>query len=136
MRLTENNGQYSKIDKNTIFKGSISAKTDIRIDGTVEGDVNTTGKVIFGKEAKVMGTVLCGNADIEGTFDGELTVSGILNLKTGSNVKGKVRIQKLIVESGATFNANCSMHSAEEGVKKLKNTNEKEGKAEPMANIL
>ena len=136
MRGTENNGQYSKIDKNTIFKGSIHAKTDIRIDGTVEGEVVTTGKVIFGKEASVKGTVLCGNADIEGTFDGELTVSGTLNLKTGSNVKGKVRIQKLIVESGATFNANCSMHSAEDGIKKLKNIHEKEGEAEPMANIL
>jgi|TARA_X000000950_G_C13771464_1_gene601216 cytoskeletal protein CcmA (bactofilin family) len=136
MRGTENNGQYSKIDKNTIFKGSINAKTDIRIDGTVEGDVVTSGKVIFGKEAKVIGKVLCNNADIEGTFDGELTVSGTLNLKSGSNVKGKVRIQKLIVESGATFNANCSMHSAEDGVKKLKKVNEKEEEAEPVANIL
>lgn len=136
MRGTENNGQYSKIDKNTIFKGSIHAKTDIRIDGIVEGEVVTTGKVIFGKDAKVKGTVLCGNADVEGTFDGELTVSGTLNLKTGSILKGKVRIQKLIVESGATFNANCSMHSAEDGVKKLKKVNEKEEEAEPVANIL
>ena len=136
MRGTENNGQYSKIDKNTIFKGSINAKTDIRIDGTVEGDVVTSGKVIFGKEAKVIGKVLCNNADIEGTFDGELTVSGTLNLKSWSNFKGKVRIQKLIVESGATFNANCSMHSAEDGVKKLKKVNEKEEEAEPVANIL
>ncbi|MDG1919739.1 MAG: polymer-forming cytoskeletal protein [Flavobacteriaceae bacterium] len=136
MRGTDNNGQYSKIDKNTIFKGSIHSKTDIRIDGTVEGEVVTTGKVIFGKDAKVKGTVLCGNADVEGTFDGELTVSGTLSLKTGSNLKGKVRIQKLIVESGATFNANCSMHSAEDGVKKLKKVNEKEEEAEPVANIL
>lgn len=136
MRGTENNGQYSKIDKNTIFKGSIHSKTDIRIDGTVEGEVVTTGKVIFGKDAKVKGTVLCGNADVEGIFDGELTVSGTLNLKTGSNLKGKVRIQKLIVESGATFNANCSMHSAEDSVKKLKKVNEKEEEAKPVANIL
>ena len=136
MRGTDNNGQYSKIEKNTIFKGSIHSKTDIRIDGTVEGEVVTTGKVIFGKDAKVKGTVLCGNADVEGSFDGELTVSGTLNLKTGSNLKGKVRIQKLIVESGATFNANCSMHSAEDGVKKLKKVNEKEEEAEPVANIL
>ena len=81
------------------------------------------------------GKVLCANADIEGVFNGELTVSGILNLKTGSNVEGKVHIQKLVVESGAIFNANCSMHSAEDGVKKLKNINE-EKKAKPVANIL
>ena len=34
MRGIDNNGQYSKIDKNTILKGSINVKTDIRIDGT------------------------------------------------------------------------------------------------------
>jgi len=99
--------------------------------------VVTTGKVILGKESDVIGKILCGNADVEGKFDGELTVSGTLNLKTGSNVKGKVKIQKLIVESGSIFNANCSMHSAEDGVKKLSSLNEQEKKAEePMANVL
>ena len=58
-----------------------------------------------------------------------------LNLKRDSNIEGKVHIQKLIVESGAIFNANCSMHSAEDGVKKLKNIND-EKEAKKVANIL
>ena len=125
MKTTDSNGQYSKIDKNTVLKGVINAKTDIRIDGTLEGEVETVGRVIIGKDAVVNGKVLCANADIEGVFKGNLTVSGSLSLKAGSNVKGEVYIQKLIVESGATFNANCSMHSEEDGVKKLTNTREK-----------
>jgi cytoskeletal protein CcmA (bactofilin family) len=137
MKGIENNGQYSKIEKSTTLKVNIKSKTDIRIDGNVEGEVVTTGKVILGKESDVIGKILCGNADVEGKFDGELIVSGTLNLKTGSNVKGKVKIQKLIVESGAIFNANCSMHSAEDGVKKLNSLDEQEKKAEePMANVL
>lgn len=64
----ENNGQYSKIDKDTILTGKINAKTDIRIDGVLDGDVITTGKVIIGKEAQVKGKLLCDNADIEGFF--------------------------------------------------------------------
>jgi len=125
MKTTDSNGQYSKIDKNTLLKGAINAKTDIRIDGTLEGEVETVGRVIIGKDAVVNGKVLCANADIEGVFKGNLTVSGSLSLKAGSNVEGEVFIQKLIVESGATFNANCSMHSEEDGVKKLTNTREK-----------
>lgn len=125
MKTTDSNGQYSKIDKNTFLKGAINAKTDIRIDGTLEGEVETVGRVIIGKDAVVNGKVLCANADIEGVFKGNLTVSGSLSLKAGSNVEGEVFIQKLIVESGATFNANCSMHSEEDGVKKLTNTREK-----------
>ena len=111
MKTTDSNVQYSKIDKNTVLKGAINAKTDIRIDGTLEWEVETVGRVIIGKDAVVNGKVLCANADIEGVFKGNLTVSGSLSLKAGSNVEGEVFIQKLIVESGATFNANCSMHS-------------------------
>ena len=137
MKGMDNNGQYSKIEKSTTLKGNIKSKTDIRIDGNVEGEVVTKGKVILGKESNVIGKILCANADIEGKFDGELTASGTLSLKSGSNVKGKVKIQKLIVESGSIFNANCSMHSAEDGVKKLNRLNEQEKEAEePMANVL
>ena len=103
MKGTENNGQYSKIDKNTTLNGTINAKSDIRIDGNLDGEVKTTGKVIIGKDANVKGKVTCANADIEGIFNGQLIVSGALSLKTGSNIEGKVRIQKLIVESGAIF---------------------------------
>ncbi len=137
MKGMDNNGQYSKIEKSTTLKGSIKSKTDIRIDGNVEGEVVTKGKVILGKESNVIGKILCANADIEGKFDGELTASGTLSLKSGSNVKGKVKIQKLIVESGSIFNANCSMHSAEDGVKKLNSLNEQGKEAEEsMANVL
>ena len=137
MKGSDNNGQYSKIDKNTSLKGNINADSDIRIDGKVEGELITTGKIILGKDAQVKGKIRCANADIEGVFEGELTLSGTLILKMGSNLQGKVLIQKLIVESGAIFNASCSMHSAEDGVKKLKNVDEKEKQAdEPVANIL
>ncbi len=125
MKGLETNGQYSKIDQNTSLKGTLKAKTDIRIDGSVEGNIETTGKVILGKEAKVLGEVSCVNAEIEGLFKGKLMVSGILSLKTNSNVEGEVLTQKLIVEAGATFNAQCKMQSSEEGVKKLRDSHEK-----------
>ena len=41
MKTSDSNGQYSKIDKNTVLKGAIKAKTDIRIDGKLVGDVET-----------------------------------------------------------------------------------------------
>ena len=125
MKGLETNGQYSKIDQNTTLKGTLKAETDIRIDGSVEGNVETTGKVILGKEAKVLGEVSCVNAEIEGLFKGKIMVSGILSLKTNSNVEGEVLTQKLIVEAGATFNAQCKMQSSEEGVKKLRESHEK-----------
>ena len=41
MKGLDTNGQYSKIDQNTSLKGTLKAKTDIRIDGKLEGSVQT-----------------------------------------------------------------------------------------------
>ena len=46
----ENNGQYSKIDKNTILTGKINAKTDIRIDGVLDGDVIQLERLLLEKK--------------------------------------------------------------------------------------
>ena len=53
-------------------------------------------------------------ADIEGMVKGSLSVKNTLFLKSTSNIEGEVLIGKLTVESGATFNANCSMKSQED----------------------
>ncbi|HZJ21271.1 MAG TPA: polymer-forming cytoskeletal protein, partial [Pricia sp.] len=51
----------------------------------------------------------CVNADIEGSFNGELLVSDLLSLKSSAVIEGTVEVSKLAVEPGATFNATCSM---------------------------
>ena len=114
MKNTEMSGQYSRIENSSKLTGDIVSEADFRIDGTLEGTIKTSGKVIIGKEGKVNGTIDCETADIEGSIKGSLKVKTILFLKSTSSVEGDVSIGKLIVESGASFNANCSMRSQEE----------------------
>ena len=63
-------GQPNRIEKNTIIKGDITSQADFRIDGKLEGNVKTSGKVVIGKDGLIKGKVECVNADIEGNFDG------------------------------------------------------------------
>ena len=114
MKNTEMSGQYSRIENSSKLTGDIVSEADFRIDGTLEGTIKTSGKVIVGKEGKINGTIDCETADIEGSIKGSLKVKTILFLKSTSSVEGDVLIGKLIVESGASFNANCSMRSQEE----------------------
>ena len=114
MKNTEMSGQYSRIENSSKLTGDIVSEADFRIDGTLEGTIKTSGKVIVGKEGKVNGTIDCETADIEGSIKGSLKVKTILFLKSTSSVEGDVSIGKLIVESGASFNANCSMRSQED----------------------
>ena len=100
------------IAKNTTFVGEVTSDGDFRIDGVLEGTLKTNGRVIIGAEGLVKGTVESTNADIEGKFSGQLSVSGTLTIKATSNISGDVIVGKLSIEPGATFNATCAMKGA------------------------
>ena len=107
--MSELGGQPNRIEKNTKIKGDIISEADFRIDGKLDGNVKTSGKVVIGKDGYIHGKVQCVNADIEGSFNGELQVSELLSLKASAVIEGKVSVNKLAVEPGATFNASCTM---------------------------
>ncbi|UII81535.1 polymer-forming cytoskeletal protein [Flagellimonas sp. CMM7] len=107
--MTEFGGQPNRIEKNTKIKGNITSEADFRIDGKLEGNVKTSGKVVIGKDGYINGKVECVNADIEGKFNGELLVNDLLSLKASAIIEGTVSVSKLAVEPGATFNAACTM---------------------------
>ncbi len=107
--MSELGGQRNSIEKNTKIKGEIVSQADFRIDGKLDGNLKTSGKVVIGKDGYIHGKVECVNADIEGSFNGELLVSELLSLKASAVIEGTVSVKKLAVEPGATFNASCSM---------------------------
>ena len=102
-------GERNTIAKNTSLVGDIKSDGDFRVDGKIEGTIKTTGRVVIGKDGIVTGTIDCVNADIEGTFSGNLLVDQTLSLKNTANISGEVTMGKLSVEPGATFNATCAM---------------------------
>jgi cytoskeletal protein CcmA (bactofilin family) len=109
--------ERNTIAKNTSITGDIKSEGDFRIDGSLEGTINTNGRVVIGVEGSIKGTVECENADIEGTFSGKLMVSELLSLKKTAKISGEVIINQLLVEPGALFNATCEMDYS--GIKEL-----------------
>jgi cytoskeletal protein CcmA (bactofilin family) len=74
MKNNEINGQPNRIEKSTVITGDIVSEADFRIDGTLEGSIKTSGKVVIGKEGVINGVIVCSYADIEGKFNGKLEV--------------------------------------------------------------
>ena len=98
--------------------GNITADSDFRIDGLIEGDLNCTGKVVIGEAGKIKGTVSCQNAEILGLMEGKINCTQQLSLRASGKVQGDVRTKTLIVEPGALFNGTCSMGAAPSSEKK------------------
>lgn len=102
-----NVNSISRISAGTVIKGEILSPTDIRIDGTFEGRVQSKGRVVVGESAIIKGDLVCENVDLWGKVEGNLFVKDTLSLKEGCVVDGNLHIRRLAVELGATFNGNC-----------------------------
>ncbi|MFT5243794.1 MAG: cytoskeletal protein CcmA (bactofilin family) [Psychroserpens sp.] len=117
---SETTSQQNTIAKGTVITGDIISEGDFRIEGTIQGNVKTPGKVVIGRTGIVNGTLKSANADIEGKFTGKLLLTETLSLKSSAHVEGEVMVGKLAVEPGANFNATCAMKGA---LKDIKNGN-------------
>ena len=104
-----NVNSISRISAGTIIKGEIVSPSDIRIDGTFEGKIQTKGRVVVGETALVKGDIICENIDLWGKVNGNVYVKDTLALMEGCHVDGNLNIKRLSVELGATFNGNCRM---------------------------
>lgn len=107
----------NRINEGTSITGDIDSKGFFRIDGKITGNVTTPNKVVIGKNGLIDGTLSCDNADIEGSFSGKLNVKELLSLRATAVINGEVKVGKLSVEPGATFNATCEMTSKMSAVK-------------------
>jgi cytoskeletal protein CcmA (bactofilin family) len=118
MATAETYSQQNLIAQGTTITGDIISEGDFRVEGNIQGNLKTPGKVVIGKTGIINGTLKGANADIEGKFSGKLIISDILSLKSTAQVEGEVEVGKLAVEPGATFNATCMMKGS---IKELNN---------------
>lgn len=116
-------GKTNRIVEGTIITGDITSQADFRLDGELNGNFTSGGKIVIGPAGKVTGDIICKNADIEGRFKGRIEVEELLSLKSSAVIMGEVITGKLMVEPGAEFTATCSMKNA---VKQISKVNEQQ----------
>ena len=107
--LEPENNTINLIGAGTDIKGDIESAGDIRIDGTLKGNLRTKGKVVIGTTGLIKGEVYCKNSDVEGKVEGKINVQELLSLKATSIIHGDISAKRLAIEPGAKFTGNCSM---------------------------
>jgi cytoskeletal protein CcmA (bactofilin family) len=103
------NGGATLISSGTTLKGDISSNSDLRIDGTVIGNVHSSAKIVIGANGVVEGDISGNQADIVGKVAGNIKTKELLQLRGESIVTGNLYAAKLQVEPTATFNGQCHM---------------------------
>ena len=97
------------IAKGTRITGNITSDGDLRVDGEIDGDLETKARLVIGASGKIDGEIRCKSCEIAGTHKGKLFVAELLSLKASSNVTGDIVTGKLSIEPGAYFAGTCSM---------------------------
>ncbi len=97
------------ISTGTTLKGDISSNGDLRIDGTIIGNIQSSAKIIIGASGVVEGDINGNQADIVGKVSGNIRAKELLQLRGESVVTGNLYAGKLQVEPSATFNGQCHM---------------------------
>jgi len=106
---TDGPDKLNRIVDGALIKGDMTVITSIRIDGTVEGNINCAAKLVLGESGKIIGNILSHNAEIEGHIEGELVIQERLVLKSSARITGNINTQSIIIEEGAIFDGVCQM---------------------------
>lgn len=101
--------EVSRISQATQVRGSLVSQTDIRIDGTFEGDLITAGKLVLGENASITGNVMCTNADIWGKIEGDFIAGDTVKFKEGASFTGHLKTIRICIEMGADFSGSCQI---------------------------
>lgn len=111
----DNGTTINLISQGTEITGDVKCNGDIRIDGILNGNMVTKGKVVIGPTGRIKGEVECKNSEVSGVIDGKIIVNQLLNLKASSKILGTIITDKLSIEPGAVFTGTCTMKDGENG---------------------
>ena len=109
MQQEKTSGGATLIAAGTTLKGDINSNSDLRVDGTVLGNITSSAKIIIGSSGVVEGDISGNQADIVGKVSGNIRSKELLQLRGECLVTGNLYAGKLQIEPSATFNGQCHM---------------------------
>ncbi len=95
------------IGPGSFINGSLSVPGFLRIDGDVDGDINTPGRVIIAENARVRGNIHASSISIGGMIQGDVIApNGVVILSTGL-VLGSILTKKIKVNENVFLHGFC-----------------------------
>lgn len=107
--ITDTVNSSTLIGAGTVITGDLESNGDIRIDGTLKGNLIGKAKIIVGEKGVVEGNIEGLQADIMGQVIGNIKMQELLFLHGNTEVHGDIYTGKLQVEPTAVFNGKCHM---------------------------
>ncbi|MCE5170217.1 polymer-forming cytoskeletal protein [Paenibacillus profundus] len=102
-------GTDTLIGQATKLEGQLDCDTDLRIEGTVKGDVTCSRDVTIGETGIVESNMRAANVIIAGTLNGDVDVTGTLIIEQTGRLTGNTSCSAFIIKEGGHFNGTSRM---------------------------
>ena len=100
------------LGRSCTVRGDLSAEGAFRIDGTVEGSVESRAAVVVGESGVVRGGVRGTDVVVAGTVIGDVICSGHLEILAKGRIEGDISARSMRIETGGVFRGTSSMGDA------------------------
>lgn len=117
----------SFVGVNSYFKGDIKTKGTLRIDGTLEGNIEVDW-LILGETAQLKGNAEARGIIVGGKVEGNIKAKELIEIKAKGEVSGELATSKLSIAEGAIFDGRSTMHREESNVVELQAEERKKAK--------
>jgi cytoskeletal protein CcmA (bactofilin family) len=101
---------FSIIASDVEIVGNLTAKVDLHIDGTVQGDV-TCGSLVQGESSVINGKVVAETARLSGKLDGSIEARD-LSIEASARITGDVVYENLTIAPGGQVEGKFKHRSA------------------------
>ena len=99
---------HSLLGKEVTLTGEIhTGSRSLRIEGTVDGTIHSTGEVSIAPGGLVKGTIFAKHLIVTGRAEGILKISECLEIHGTGYVEGDVEVGSLVVDEGGTLQGVC-----------------------------
>jgi len=106
------------IGKGSKIKGTLYVQGGIRIDGEIEGTIESDGFVTIGASGVARADIKADECLISGKVIGNVTCKDAIELDRSAKMNGDIIAKILKIHTGAVFNGSSSMTSGSKPIRK------------------
>lgn len=113
--------EVSIISPGLTVEGKLHSNGNVRIDGTIIGDVSVAGSITVGENGVVEGGVSAESVTLGGKITGIINAKEKITLESKAVLKGDIFTRILVVEAGAIFDGKSTMNSSAQNTQLFNN---------------
>lgn len=100
------------VGREIVLSGEISACDRLVVEGTVKANIKDCRDIAIAEGGLFTGSAAVESAEVRGRFEGELTVSGRLFIRSSGEIAAAVRYREIEIERGGRLSGNVQASDA------------------------